>query len=157
MKGEISDNRATMIQKLILQTNRNIFFSICLGLLLACCTNQIGVKASKIDPKKFSKGMQNILNQWKNDSLGCEHYRHKDIAEAVIDSLDLENAWQQDFIKVFGKPNYIIEREGRVVLGYYFDVVCINGRAEISKDVDYCMAEFTFVDKAFLQKNYICT
>ncbi len=133
-----------------------IFMQILFVFLLSCSGNgnSGSPDGSKQEIQKPDKEIELFIQQWKSDSLGCQKLRTKVKAETIIDSLKLESTAKAQFLKVFGNPNTENEREGNIILGYYFDALCSKGK--LIDSADYCIAEFTFKQDKLLQRNYIC-
>lgn len=133
--------------------HRLICVQIFLAFLLSCSGN--GNSPQNVHKSKGpSKEVEIFIQQWKSDSLGCQKLRTKIKAEAIIDSLKLGSSEKTEFISVFGNPNKQDTREGSIILGYYFDAICINEK--LMDSADYCIAEFTFMENKLTQRNYIC-
>ncbi len=134
-----------------------VFLPMALFFLVSCLDNK---KTGFIRDKNVSEihttdvHIKMLSKQWKADSLGCQRLRTKIMAETMIDSLKLKNAEKMAFLEMFGSPNRKYTSGERLVLGYYFDSICINKK--LIDSVDYCMAEFTFERNMLIQQNYIC-
>jgi hypothetical protein len=120
--------------------------------LLSCAGNGNGkpVNANSQNAERLSKEIE----MWQSDSLGCQKLRTKQIAEKIIDSLRLESTAKADFLKVFGNSNIESKRGSNIILGYYFDAICRDGK--FIDSADYCIAEFTFKTDKLVSRNYIC-
>lgn len=136
--------------------HRMLWMQILLVFLLSCSGNgnRSESSATMQPEQQMNKEIQRFIEQWKSDSLGCQKLRNKEKAEAIIDSLKLDSTNQVEFLEVFGKPNADKEREGDLILSYYFDALCADGM--LVDSADYCIAEFTFIGNRLKKRNYIC-
>ncbi len=140
--------------RMVMKRNKhlNTFLVQCLFIsLFSCTSNANNQKAASI---KLDKENSELIQQWKQDSLGCENIRSKVLAEKIIINLKLENTPKDNFIKIFGTPNVVRNYEGKIILCYYFNSSCVDG--SMLKDADTCLAEFTFKNGSLIQRNYIC-
>ncbi len=123
-------------------------------LLFACSNNLRPANENKEQTLTQSQDIGLFIQQWKADSLGCQRLRTKQKAEAIIDSLKLQGTNRTGFEKVFGNANKVQERNGEVIIGYYFSSVCADGK--LVDSADYCIAEYTFNKDKLTGRNYIC-
>lgn len=126
-----------------------ILIQMIFSFLLSCSGN-----GNTHEMQEQDKEVELFIQQWKFDSLGCQKLRTKLKAEIIIDSLQLEGSEKEKFLNVFGKPNIENERGGNLILDYYFNAICANGK--FIDSADYCIAEFTFKQNKLLKRNYIC-
>lgn len=134
-----------------------ILLQIAFMFLLSCSGsgNKGSVDGSKLEIHQPGKEIEILIKKWQSDSLGCQKLRTKQVAETIIDSLQLGGTTKVEFfLKVFGTPNTENEREGSKIIGYYFDAICREGK--FIDSADYCVAEFTFKQDKLIQRNYIC-
>lgn len=140
--------------RMVMKRNKhlNTFLIQCLFIsLFSCTSNANNQKAASIE---LDKENSELVQQWKQDSLGCENRRSKVLAEKIVANLKLENTPKDNFIKFFGTPNVVRNYEGKIILCYYFNSSCVDG--SMLKDADTCLAEFTFKNGSLIQRNYIC-
>jgi hypothetical protein len=77
-----------------------------------------------------------LLQEWKADSLGCLHYRTKEKAIYIRDSLNLINKSTDFVIRKLGIPNSLNKDANKEILKYYFNTSC---RENVFIDsLDYC-------------------
>jgi hypothetical protein len=77
-----------------------------------------------------------LLKEWKADSLGCLHYRTKEKAIYIRDSLNLLNKSTSFVINKLGGPNSIKKDANSETLKYYFNTTCKEN--VFIDSVDYC-------------------
>lgn len=136
-----------------LKNNGCFFKQIPYILLLLCICNGCFKNDKKVE-KQDNWEINLLIDKWQSDSLGCKKMRSKELAERIIDSLNLEHATKIEFIKIFGNPNIEKKDDGIEFLCYYFNTLC--EKDSIIYDSDYCFAEFSFKQNKLIRKNYIC-
>ncbi|GIV45094.1 MAG: hypothetical protein KatS3mg035_2222 [Bacteroidia bacterium] len=120
-------------------------------LLIECNYGQNKHKSSNINNVKV---MNLTINDWQKDKEGCLKLRTKVLAEKLIIEHELYEKGKNDFLKIFGQPNEIRQNEKQLILIYYFDTVCQDGR--IQKNGDKCYANFYFNNNKLIMREYLC-
>jgi hypothetical protein len=129
------------------------FFTAIFCCCISCLKPQIGSSGVFKDNNKYN--MKGIAQRWRQDSLGCENFRSKLIAEDLLDSFSLMNKSENEFLQVFGKPNSSNRLASDEVLYiYYFDSKCKSN--VLIDTADYCIANFIFKSNKLAYKNFIC-
>jgi len=101
--------------------------------------------------KKISREIKvqqddSLILQWRNDSLGCKKIRNYEMAVLITRNYDLTHKSTNGIIDLLGKPNKIIGfKKNGVILRYYYDSCCQNGK--VNYECDYSTWEFVFADK----------
>jgi len=130
---------------------KTFLLSIGIILLLQSCNSQPNGKVKTNNPTTSN---EEVTNDWKKDKVGCLKLRTEQLATTLIKNNQLVNATKERFLKVFGSPNETQDREGKEVLIYYFDTVCVDGK--LKQAGDKCYANFYFVGNSLGYQEFIC-
>ena len=107
---------------------------------------------SQIKEEKIKE--EKILEDWRNDTLGCLGYRNSEKAIYLRDSLGL-NAKSKIFVlEKLGIPNFIQENKETEVFKYYFNGICRDGK--LIDSVDYCWFEILFISNQVRNTSIVC-
>lgn len=98
-------------------------------------------KSNKVIDNENSKNQ--IINNWKKDSLGCLGLRSLDLAKKIIEDNNLLGCSKENFEDFFGAPNDLIINEEKIALIYYIEARCKNDK--LVNGADKCWIQFSFV------------
>ena len=116
------------------------------------CNNNNQISIPGFDNSQVSKLE---MNDWQKDKYGCLKLRTKELAEKLIKKNNLYEKRREDFLQVFGEPNKTKQEGDKyVILIYYFDTACRDGK--LQKDSDKCYANFYFSNDKLVRDVYLC-
>jgi len=93
-------------------------------------------------------------NGWAKDKGGCMNIRNKDLADSLITANKLMGSSKETFLKVFQFPDSTSKTKTAVILIYYFDSICENGKP--ASGADKCYANFYFKANTLTKTNFVC-
>ena len=95
-----------------------------------------------------------INNDWSRDKKGCLQLRNRDLANKLIKENGLMNGSADSFLKVFGKPDTVNQKDGAESLVYYMKSMCEDNKPV--KDSDKCWGVFYFESRRLTSYNFPC-
>ncbi len=123
---------------------KSIFSVISLLFFISCKSNSIENK----NLEKINSNQSN-LNDWKKDSLGCQHLRNSDLIDRLISENSLMGKSQKDFTNVFGKPNEIKISGNQLFLVYFLNSICEEEK--LTADSDKTKVRFKFIQNKLIE------
>jgi hypothetical protein len=91
---------------------------------------------------------------WQTDVNGCKGRRTKELGEKLVSDNHLKGSSNDEFAKVFGTPDRLLNYKGRHIIIYLFNCTCAGG--QVVAENDKCYAEYTFVNNKLVSESYIC-
>jgi len=86
-----------------------------------------------------------LLNQWREDSVGCLHVRSIERFKRLLDGYLLERKNKDEIVKLLGPPNAEERYPGKLVISYYFNSICAADK--VVKGADRSMIELVFDER----------
>lgn len=80
-------------------------------------------KCDSIAPSVYEQNRW-MIEQWQEDSCGCQRIRDAILAKLIIEKFDLKGKPKEQFLKCFGKPNKIYDGN----LYYFIKSYCDEGK-----------------------------
>jgi len=85
-----------------------------------------------------------LLTQWREDSLGCKKIRTHRKAQLIIEKYGLKNKTISQIIELIGQPNKQISKsKNGLILRYYYNTCCKDGKINLL-ECDYSWVDFIF-------------
>jgi len=88
-----------------------------------------------------SEASNSQIDEWKMDSLGCDHIRTLEMAFEIAEQEDLLNKSYEEVCKVMGPPNEDSIKGTERTLKYYYKSACYEGEV-IRGGVCWALFEF---------------
>ncbi len=101
--------------------------------------------------KEHAQTPLEILNEWKNDSLGCLHARTDSTFKIITDSITLKGKSYNEAILMLGQPNKVYRTDSNAVIRYFLNTRCGGTLTETE-----CTARFDFENDTLYSFGTMC-
>ena len=93
--------------------------------------------------KEQSSEVQQALDTWKSDPIGCMKKRTAPIANQLVAAFTKAGLSEEQLVDLLGEAEYRYEKGEALILTWYFDASCEDGK--MKKGSVYCTLQF-FMD-----------
>lgn len=75
-----------------------------------------------------------LVQQWRNDSLGCKGLRNLNLFEKIYYKYEMDAMSKSEIIKLIGEPNFVYSNPGVEALNYYMTSYCKGSSIDSTKN-----------------------